>query len=122
MNRPSCLVLAIPHHCPSAVLLLFFLIDESERLRERVRQRERQRERQRDRKRERYIYISLPFHPFMHSKVDSCMCPDQGLNLQPWWMGQHFNQLSYLARALVIFLTYDFGFNHPSCQLKIFNS
>ena len=26
----------------------------------------------------------LLFHLFMHSFVDSCMCPDQGLKVQPW--------------------------------------
>ena len=28
--------------------------------------------------------INLLFHLFMHSLVASCMCPDWGLNLQPW--------------------------------------
>ena len=28
--------------------------------------------------------ISLLFHLFMHSLVDSCMCLDGGLNPQPW--------------------------------------
>ena len=28
--------------------------------------------------------IILLFHLFMHSLVDSSMCPDQGPNLQPW--------------------------------------
>ena len=32
------------------------------------------------------------------------MCPDQGLNPQPWHMGQCFNQLSYQARAFFILL------------------
>ena len=27
--------------------------------------------------------IDLLFHLFMHSLVDSCVCPDQGMNLQP---------------------------------------
>ena len=30
----------------------------------------------------------LLLHFFMHSLVDSFMCPDQGLNPQPWNMGQ----------------------------------
>ena len=44
------------------------------------------------RKRERIIRrgrernIDLLFHLFIHSLVDSCMCPDQELNLQPWYI------------------------------------
>ena len=29
----------------------------------------------------------LLFHLFMHSLVASCICPDQGSNLQPWCIG-----------------------------------
>ena len=29
----------------------------------------------------------LLFHLFMHSLVDSCLCPDQGSNPQPWCIG-----------------------------------
>ena len=29
----------------------------------------------------------LLFHLFMYSLVDSCMCPDQGSNLQHWYVG-----------------------------------
>ena len=32
-------------------------------------------------------HTNLLLHLFMHSLVDSCMCPDQGLNLQPWLIG-----------------------------------
>ena len=35
--------------------------------------------------RERNIY--LLFHLFMHSLVDSCTCPEGGLNPQPWRVG-----------------------------------
>ena len=31
--------------------------------------------------------INLLFLLLMHSLVDSCTCPDQGLNLQPWCIG-----------------------------------
>ena len=34
--------------------------------------------------RKREKNIDLLFHLFMHSLVDSHMCPDQGSNLQPW--------------------------------------
>ena len=27
------------------------------------------------------------FYSFMHSLIDSYMCPDWGLNMQPWCMG-----------------------------------
>ena len=40
---------------------------------------ERERERERQRKRERGRYIGLLFH-FMHSLVDSCVCPDRRSN------------------------------------------
>ena len=30
---------------------------------------------------------TLLFHLFVCSLVDSCMCPDQGLNPQPWHTG-----------------------------------
>ena len=39
---------------------------------------------------ERYFYrekekdINSLLHLFIHSLVASCMCPDQGWNLQPW--------------------------------------
>ena len=38
-----------------------------------------------ERKRKRNI--GLLFHLFMHSLVDSCTCPGQGSNLQPWCTG-----------------------------------
>ena len=41
----------------------------------------------RERGREREIVIDLLFHLFTHLLVDSCMGPDQGLNLQPWRIG-----------------------------------
>ena len=50
-----------------------FWINCLERERGRDRETERERERERD----------LLFHLFLHSLVDSCMCPDQGLNPQP---------------------------------------
>ena len=31
--------------------------------------------------------IILLFHLFLHSLVESCMCPDRGSNLQPWSIG-----------------------------------
>ena len=31
--------------------------------------------------------INLLFHLFMHSLVDSCMCPDWRLNLKSWHTG-----------------------------------
>ena len=35
---------------------------------------------------ERKKHQFLLFHLFMHSLVDSCMCPDQGWNPQPWYI------------------------------------
>ena len=35
-------------------------------------------------------HTDLLFHFFMHSLVISFMCPDQGLNLQPWHTGTIF--------------------------------
>ena len=40
-----------------------------------------------ERETERERNIDLLFCLFMHPLVDSYMCPDQGLNLQPWCMG-----------------------------------
>ena len=34
--------------------------------------------------------MDLLFHLIMYSLVDSCMCPDQGSNPQPWCMGTMF--------------------------------
>ena len=31
--------------------------------------------------------IIFLFHLIMYSLVDSCTCPDQALNLQPWCIG-----------------------------------
>ena len=50
--------------------------------------------------REREREINLFFHLFIYSLVNSCMCPDWGLNLQPCCIGIILNQLSYLARAV----------------------
>ena len=44
-----------------------------------------ERERAEGSKRQRNI--DLLFHLFMHLLVDSCMCPDRGLNPQPWCTG-----------------------------------
>ena len=57
-----------------------YLLSMTERERERG-ERERERERG-ERGRERNIYFL--FHLAMHSLVDSCMCPDQRLNMQSW--------------------------------------
>ena len=46
----------------------------------------REREERRGREEEREN-IDLLLHPSMHSLVDSCMCPDWGLNLQTWGIG-----------------------------------
>ena len=48
--------------------------------REREEGEETERKRGGERERER----DLLFHLLMHSLVDSYMCPDQGLNPQPW--------------------------------------
>ena len=50
-------------------------------------ERERGRRRGREGEGERETEINLPFHLFMHSLVDSCLCPDQGPNPQTWWIG-----------------------------------
>ena len=41
-------------------------------------------ENDRERERERERETDLSFHLFIHSLVDLYMCPNQGLNLQPW--------------------------------------
>ena len=43
--------------------------------------------------------IDLLFHLFMHSFVDSCMCPDQGSNMNVGVLGKCSDQLSYPARS-----------------------
>ena len=48
---------------------------------------ERESEREKERKKEYEKMNGLLFHLFMHSLVDSYMCPDQGLNLQHWHIG-----------------------------------
>ena len=45
--------------------------------------------------RERERQTDLLFHPFTHSLVDSHICPEQGLNPQPWLIEKLSNQLSY---------------------------
>ena len=40
-----------------------------------------------ERERLTHTHISLLFHLFRHSLVDSCMCSDQGSNPQPWCIG-----------------------------------
>ena len=45
------------------------------------------REGEKERGRKRKTGIDLLFCLLMHSWVDSCMCPSQGLNPQPWHMG-----------------------------------
>ena len=47
----------------------------------RERERGEEKERERERHTETEIKICLLFHLFVHSLVDFCMCPDQGLNL-----------------------------------------
>ena len=37
--------------------------------------------------REKVRETDLLFHLLMHSLVDSCMCPDQESNTQPWHIG-----------------------------------
>ena len=54
-------------------------------------ERETERERERERKKERNI--SLLFHLFMHSLVDSCMCHDQGI--QPATLADEDDALTY---------------------------
>ena len=50
------------------------------------------------------IYCSTLFPLFMHSLVDSCMCPDQGSN--PGVLVQCSNQLSYWPGLTKLFLNY----------------
>ena len=40
-----------------------------------------------EREREREVCCSRSAHLYIHLLVDSCMCPDQGLNPQPWPIG-----------------------------------
>ena len=64
-------------------LIFYLLIWERERGREEGRDREGEGGRERERW-ERYQFVL--FHIFMHSLVDSCMCPD-GIKSQPWRIG-----------------------------------
>ena len=57
---------------------------EREREREGDREGERERERETERNRDKQRNIALPFHPSVHSLVDSYMCPEPRLNLQHW--------------------------------------
>ena len=57
----------------------FLFTDERERERARV-------GRERKKETDRQTSINLLLHPFVHSLVDSCMCPDWRLNLQLWSM------------------------------------
>ena len=56
-------------------LKIFLLIDFRDRGRGGEREKERQVDRQTD--------FDLLFHLFMCSLIDSCVCADQGLNLEP---------------------------------------
>ena len=63
-------------------LLFFFNVDLLILEREEGGEKERETERKREKKREKDT-MSLLFHLFMYSFVASCMCPEQGSNLQP---------------------------------------
>ena len=47
--------------------------------------RDRGRTERRERERERH---RLVFHLFMHTLVDSCVCPDWGPNMPSWTIGK----------------------------------
>ena len=53
------------------IFFKFLFIDFREKAREEVGERE----------------TDLLFYLFIHSLLDSCMCPDQGLKPQPWHSG-----------------------------------
>ena len=52
------------------------------------------------------------FHPFMRSVVDSCMCPDQGSNLQPWRIGMVLQPTELTGQGLVCFLCFPSVWPH----------
>ena len=60
---------------------IFFFIDFGEGEKGRGREKWRQREREIEKNTE------LLFHLFMHSLVDSCVCPDWGSDMQPRLIG-----------------------------------
>ena len=65
------------------------------------------------------------FHLFMHSLVDSCMCPYQGLNPQTHnlgILGQCSNQLSYPARVEKLFKSQTSQDFTQLCLVHIFMS
>ena len=65
---------------------MYFLFLERERKGlEREGSKEREERREREGKKEKHQFI-VP--PFMHSLVDSCMCPEGGWNLQLWLIGR----------------------------------
>ena len=55
--------------------------------------------------------INLLFHSFMHSLVESCMCPDLGLEPQPWRIGKTLSPTELLGRGnfLLLFVGHSFG-------------
>lgn len=62
----------------------------------------------RERGRERERNISLLFHLFMHSLVNSCMCPDGEWNPQPCCIGITLQPSELPNQAYYIFLMYWF--------------
>ena len=81
--------------------------------------RERKRGRwERGRKREGERDLNLLFHLFIHSLVDSCMCPDRGLNRQLWRIGTTFLQTELPSQGL---LYPNFKQTHLLSFFKMFN-
>ena len=69
---------------------------------------------------ERERDINLLFHLFMHSLVASCMGPDPGSNLQPWFIRMMLLPTEPPGQSLkVIYFTHVYSFIHNPGFLKV---
>ena len=102
-HSPGAIIYQLPP--PSSILFNFLFFQLIEFWRKRERDREN---------------IDLLFHLFMYSSVDCCMCPDWGLNPQPWCLRQCLNHLSYSSRTIFNFQFQFFHINVPFIMSFLF--
>ena len=55
----------------------------------------------------------------MYSMVDSCTCPDQGLNLQPWHIGVTLSPTELPGQAPTVVIVIPTGPVHKLCPQKV---